>query len=102
MAVSLHNVAMLAVRQGDDDRARDLFERAVGIFKSSLGDEHRKTVSSRTALAALPPWQSAADRSCCSMHFDEEVSLVHCSTAQRFRGGPGEGFWSVGPRFSRE
>ena len=61
VAVSLHNVAMLAVGQGDDDRARELFERAVAILEASLGAEHPKTVASRTQLAALPPRQPATD-----------------------------------------
>ena len=47
VAVSLHNVAMLAVRQGDVDRSRGLFERAVGIFESGFGAEHPQTVTSR-------------------------------------------------------
>jgi len=61
VAVSLHNVAMLAVGQGDDDRARELFERAVAILEASLGAEHPKTVTSRTQLATLPPRQPATD-----------------------------------------
>jgi Tetratricopeptide repeat len=61
VAVSLHNVAMLAVGQGDNDRARELFERAVAILESSLGAKHPKTVTSRIQLAALPPRQPAAD-----------------------------------------
>jgi hypothetical protein len=61
VAVSLHNLATLAVGQGDNDRAHMLFERAVTILETSLGVAHPKTVTSRTHLAALPPRQPAAD-----------------------------------------
>ena len=52
--MTLHNMAMLYTQQGDNDRARDLFTRAVSIFESSLGPQHPKTARSRTELHALP------------------------------------------------
>jgi hypothetical protein len=55
VAMTLHNLAMLYTRQGDhNNRARALFTRAVGIFESSLGLEHPKTVRCRTESDALP------------------------------------------------
>jgi len=40
--MTLHNLAMLHTHQGDHDRARDLFARAVGIFESSLAPDRPK------------------------------------------------------------
>jgi len=53
VAASLSNVAMRAARQGDVDRARDLFETRGGNPRIALGAEHPQTVTSRTELAAL-------------------------------------------------
>ena len=51
--MTLHNLAMLYSQQGDHDRARAVFARAVGIFESSLGPDYPKTARSRTELDAL-------------------------------------------------
>ena len=53
VAMTLHNLAMLYSQQGDHDRARAVFARAVGIFESSLGPDYPKTARSRTELDAL-------------------------------------------------
>jgi Tetratricopeptide repeat len=87
--VSLHNLAMLAARQGDDDRARGLFERAVEIFESSLGAEHPKTVTSRTELAALPPRQTAADDLVAQRVSTKRVRLDHYAVIKEVAKGRG-------------
>ena len=51
--MTLHNLARLYGQQGDHNRARAVFARAVGIFESSLGINYPKTARSRTELDAL-------------------------------------------------
>jgi hypothetical protein len=60
--VSLHNLAVLVVAQGDPAAARSLFERALAIRERVLGPDHPDTVATRRALAELDGYPADPSR----------------------------------------
>jgi hypothetical protein len=52
-AWSLDNLATVLRAQGEPDRARTLFERALAIREARLGPDHPDTERSRRNLAAV-------------------------------------------------
>ncbi|CAN0310884.1 unnamed protein product, partial [Ectocarpus fasciculatus] len=50
LATTLHNRAGLLEKQGKQDRAVVLLERALSIRMTALGDNHRDTVATQNAM----------------------------------------------------
>jgi tetratricopeptide (TPR) repeat protein len=53
VAVTLNNLAVLLKKQGRYEEAAQLYQRALAIFRSSLGPEHPKVITCQDNLTRL-------------------------------------------------